>query len=401
MSIFRRRDEESKATLRKIQRQNGNDLCADCCGSEPKYACLNKGLFLCQSCCGVHRSFRNKVPRIKSVEIDFWTEDMLEFMKQHGNDKGNVIWAKNVPIFYRRPRPEDAHVLKEQWIRAKYERKEFVDGAPEPSYLNGTMRGYLKKRKKGDNHWHQVLFVLSEKELAYYLRDQDEKPKETFHVTKINVTFAQERTNIDNSLQITHVKDGITRNYFVCSDSGQLIVDWYMAIRAAKFKALRQNGLTVDLASLNMELMRDFTIEGVLEKKGPRGEPWQKRWCTLDGRRFLYFEQAMDATPKGEFIIGSTTEGYSVEEGDLSVTSQDEDYCFTITVPSRIYALKAKTENERRMWLDCILEVIAQPMTDEDKTEMKKTDNRKRPKRNPFPFMKSIRASFLRDEESP
>lgn len=31
-------------------------------------------------------------------------------------------------------------VLKEQWIRAKYERKEFVDGAPEPSYLNGTFR---------------------------------------------------------------------------------------------------------------------------------------------------------------------------------------------------------------------------------------------------------------------
>lgn len=327
---------------------------------------------------------------------------MLEFMKQHGNDKGNVIWAKNVPIFYRRPRPEDAHVLKEQWIRAKYERKEFVDGAPEPSYLNGTMQGYLKKRKKDDNHWHQVLFVLSEKELAYYLRDQDEKPKETFHVTKINVTFAQERTNKDNSLQITHVKDGSTRNYFVCSDSGQLIVDWYMAIRAAKFKALRQNGLTVDLASLNMELMRDFTIEGVLEKKGPRGEPWQKRWCTLDGRRFLYFEQAMDATPKGEFIIGSTTEGFAVEEGDASVKAQDEDYCFTLTVPGRKYPLKAKTENERRMWLDCILEVIAQPMTDEDKTEMKETEKRNlRRRSSTFPFMKSIRASLLRDEDSP
>ena len=32
-------------------------------------------------------------------------------MKQHGNDKGNVIWAKNVPIFYRRPRPEDAQYV--------------------------------------------------------------------------------------------------------------------------------------------------------------------------------------------------------------------------------------------------------------------------------------------------
>lgn len=35
-------------------------------------------------------------------------------------------------------------VLKEQWIRAKYERKEFVDGAPEPPYLKGTLWANLQ-----------------------------------------------------------------------------------------------------------------------------------------------------------------------------------------------------------------------------------------------------------------
>ena len=35
-------------------------------------------------------------------------------------------------------------VLKEQWIRAKYERKEFVDGAPEPPYLKGTIWANLQ-----------------------------------------------------------------------------------------------------------------------------------------------------------------------------------------------------------------------------------------------------------------
>ena len=35
-------------------------------------------------------------------------------------------------------------VLKEQWIRAKYERKEFVDGAPEPPYLKGILRANLQ-----------------------------------------------------------------------------------------------------------------------------------------------------------------------------------------------------------------------------------------------------------------
>ena len=32
-------------------------------------------------------------------------------------------------------------VLREQWIRAKYERTEFIDGAQEPSYLTGTVKG--------------------------------------------------------------------------------------------------------------------------------------------------------------------------------------------------------------------------------------------------------------------
>lgn len=30
-------------------------------------------------------------------------------------------------------------VLREQWIRSKYERKEFVEGAPQPSYLTGNL----------------------------------------------------------------------------------------------------------------------------------------------------------------------------------------------------------------------------------------------------------------------
>lgn len=41
-------------------------------------------------------------------------------------------------------------------------------------------------------------------------------------VAKINVTFAQEKTDQDNSLQITYVTDGVTRNYFVSSESGRV-----------------------------------------------------------------------------------------------------------------------------------------------------------------------------------
>ena len=74
-----------------------------------------------------------------------------------------------------------------------------------------------------------------------------------------------------------------------------------------------------------------------------------------------------DPFVKGELIIGSCTEGFSLQEGAKSRKHEDEDYCFTLSVPGREFLLKGNTENERKMWMDCISNVIAQPMTDEDK----------------------------------
>lgn len=53
--------------------------------TDPKFTCLNKGLFLCINCCGVHTSFNDECEsaRIKSIEIGDWTEAMLEVSKQH------------------------------------------------------------------------------------------------------------------------------------------------------------------------------------------------------------------------------------------------------------------------------------------------------------------------------
>lgn len=70
---------------------------------------------------------------------------------------------------------------------------------------------------------------------------------------------------------------------------------------------------------------------------------------------------------KGELIIGSNTEGFALQEGVKSGKHQDEDYCFTLTTPKRDFVMMANTENERRMWMDCLSKVISQPMTDEDK----------------------------------
>ena len=53
---------------------------------------------------------------------------------------------------------------------------------------------------------------------------QDKEPKQSLRLTDINVTFAEERTNKENSLQITCVTNGKTRNYFVHEDGKVLVM---------------------------------------------------------------------------------------------------------------------------------------------------------------------------------
>lgn len=61
-------------------------------------------------------------------------------------------------------------ILREQWIRAKYEREEFIH-VEKQRYSRGTMEGFLFKRSKVDDSCKQRRFVLSERDntLKYYV----------------------------------------------------------------------------------------------------------------------------------------------------------------------------------------------------------------------------------------
>ena len=63
-------------------------------------------------------------------------------------------------------------VLREQWIRGKYERLEFMD-PDKQVYLAGFREGYLWKRGKDDKKFQKRRFVLSETDntLKYYNKE--------------------------------------------------------------------------------------------------------------------------------------------------------------------------------------------------------------------------------------
>lgn len=62
-------------------------------------------------------------------------------------------------------------VLKEQWIRAKYERKEFVNPSDsETDYSKGFMEGQLWKRAKKEDKFQRRKFLLTQEEGTFVLK---------------------------------------------------------------------------------------------------------------------------------------------------------------------------------------------------------------------------------------
>jgi hypothetical protein len=215
-------------------------------------------------------------------------------MAAGGNARGKEQWEHSVPALYRHSMASDVQVVREQWIRAKYERKEFVaaiDPAaaePEPTatspaapptaasaeataYLSGVKEGFLLKKGKDNSKWNKRWFVLKDHSLAYFITQRDAAPKERLDMAGVAVVLRTEQMANQFGLQLVYTKGESVRNYFVCADNGKVrggffccfvflffcvavsaypwpqqdLMDWLMSLRACKAKILGLDALVL------------------------------------------------------------------------------------------------------------------------------------------------------------
>uniref|UniRef100_A0A1I8JSD5 Arf-GAP domain-containing protein n=1 Tax=Macrostomum lignano TaxID=282301 RepID=A0A1I8JSD5_9PLAT len=107
----------------------GNSECADCGRPGPDWASLNLGALVCIECSGVHRQLGTHLSRIRSLTLDDWPANHLLVMRAIGNKLAN---SARLPCHatFRKPSPESDREAKEIFIRAKYERREFLPDLP-------------------------------------------------------------------------------------------------------------------------------------------------------------------------------------------------------------------------------------------------------------------------------
>ncbi|NXE99318.1 SMAP2 protein, partial [Menura novaehollandiae] len=107
----------------------------------PRWASWNIGVFICIRCAGIHRNLGVHISRVKSVNLDQWTQEQIQCVQEMGNGKANRLYEAYLPENFRRPQT-DQHpffpgktrslsILElctvESFIREKYEKKKYMD----------------------------------------------------------------------------------------------------------------------------------------------------------------------------------------------------------------------------------------------------------------------------------
>ncbi|XP_063502791.1 ARF GTPase-activating protein GIT2 isoform X8 [Pongo pygmaeus] len=119
------------------KRLRSSEVCADCSGPDPSWASVNRGTFLCDECCSVHRSLGRHISQVRHLKHTPWPPTLLQMVETLYNNGANSIWEHSlldpasIMSGKRKANPQDkVHPNKAEFIRAKYQMLAFVHRLP-------------------------------------------------------------------------------------------------------------------------------------------------------------------------------------------------------------------------------------------------------------------------------
>uniref|UniRef100_A0A287CX64 GIT ArfGAP 2 n=2 Tax=Ictidomys tridecemlineatus TaxID=43179 RepID=A0A287CX64_ICTTR len=103
----------------------------------PSWASVNRGTFICDECCSVHRSLGRHISQVRHLKHTPWPPTLLQMVETLYNNGANSIWEHSlldpasITSGRRKANPQDkVHPNKAEFIRAKYQMLAFVHRLP-------------------------------------------------------------------------------------------------------------------------------------------------------------------------------------------------------------------------------------------------------------------------------
>eukprot|EP00026_Physarum_polycephalum_P005990 Phypoly_transcript_06029.p1 GENE.Phypoly_transcript_06029~~Phypoly_transcript_06029.p1 ORF type:complete len:557 (+),score=121.72 Phypoly_transcript_06029:108-1673(+) len=119
--------QHTKDLVLQIRDLPENNTCAECGAPNPEWAAINLGIFFCIDCSGIHRSMGVHISQVRSVVLDHWDMSQVMIMENMGNKRANEFWEHTIPPQFTKPTPKSTIEEREEWIRAKYQQKQFIE----------------------------------------------------------------------------------------------------------------------------------------------------------------------------------------------------------------------------------------------------------------------------------
>ncbi|XP_062519440.1 arf-GAP with GTPase, ANK repeat and PH domain-containing protein 3-like isoform X2 [Corticium candelabrum] len=122
----------------RVREIDGNNFCADCNSPNPQWVSLNLGIVVCINCSGIHRNLGTHLSRVKSLELDDWSPEQLAAVMAIGNSLSRRVYEATASAQgVGRPTYSCLRDEREEWIRAKYDTKDFLKPLPSSEFTIG------------------------------------------------------------------------------------------------------------------------------------------------------------------------------------------------------------------------------------------------------------------------
>ncbi|XP_043915901.1 stromal membrane-associated protein 2 isoform X1 [Protopterus annectens] len=164
-----------QTVLTTLLMEEENKYCADCEAKGPRWASWNIGVFVCIRCAGIHRNLGVHISRVKSVNLDQWTEDQIQCIQEMGNAKAKRLYEAYLPENFRRPQTDQA---LETFIREKYDKKKYMNRSID---INAF-------RKEKDSKWKKVDEPVKEKNVTPIVFEKVKMPQKREEVQQLKIS---------------------------------------------------------------------------------------------------------------------------------------------------------------------------------------------------------------------